>query len=59
LKINNLVYNHGVLDVLGIVHPWYWLQRYFDASFFKHLEAIKIELHYGKLNGWMVKNKGL
>jgi hypothetical protein len=50
------------LDVLGIVHPWYWLQQlqqYFDASFFKHLEAIKIELHCEKLNGWIVKNKGL
>jgi hypothetical protein len=40
------------------VHPWYWLQPYFDASFFKHLEAIKIKLYYGK-QGWMVKNKGL
>jgi len=47
---------------LGLCILGYWLQQlqqYFDASFFKHLEAIKIELHYGKLNGWMVKNKGL
>jgi hypothetical protein len=42
-----------------IVHPWYWLQPYFDATFFKYLEAIKIELHYGKLHQLIVKNKGL
>jgi len=32
---------HGVMDVLGIVYPQYWLQGDCETSFPKHLAIIK------------------
>ncbi len=36
---------HGVMDILGIVYPQYWLQLDCDAYFAKHLEVLKITKH--------------
>jgi hypothetical protein len=39
---------HGVMDILGIVYPLYWLQLDCEASFPKHLEIIKTIFYFGK-----------
>jgi hypothetical protein len=39
---------HGVMNVLGIVYPQYWLQLDYDASFPNHLQVFKVVFYYGK-----------
>jgi hypothetical protein len=39
---------HGVMNVLGIVYPQYWLQPDCDASFANHLQVFKVIFYYGK-----------
>jgi hypothetical protein len=39
---------HGVMYVLGIVYPQYWLQLYYDASSANHLQVLKTIFCCGK-----------
>jgi hypothetical protein len=39
---------HGVMDVLGIVYPQYWMQSEYDVTFVKHLQVIKLTFYSGK-----------
>ncbi len=39
---------HGVMNVLGIVYPQYWLQQDYDAFFGNRLQVLKIAFCCGK-----------
>jgi hypothetical protein len=39
---------HGVMDVFGILYPYYLLQLDYEASFPKHLEVIKTTFYSSK-----------
>jgi hypothetical protein len=39
---------HGVMDVLRIVYPQYWLQVDYETSFLKNLVVIKITFYFNK-----------
>ncbi len=39
---------HGVMYVLGILYPQYWLQAYCETFFTKHLAVIKIVFYSSK-----------
>jgi hypothetical protein len=47
-KLETKFPTHGVMDVIGIMYPMYWLQPNHEASFPKHLEVIKMAFYYGK-----------
>ncbi len=40
-KLKTRFPTHGVMDVLEIVYPQYWLQAYCETTFSKHLVIIK------------------
>jgi hypothetical protein len=39
---------HGVMNVLGILYPQFWVQLECDATFVKHLQVIKLVFCLGK-----------
>jgi hypothetical protein len=47
-KLETKFPTHGVMDVLKIMYPQYWLEPNQGASFPKHLKVIKMAFYYGK-----------